>query len=152
MNANPCEREAAILAAARAGTLGAAEREHLRGCESCEAALAIEAAFATLAASPDLGRAAARLPSAHQVLLRARLEARRAEAERSLRPLLLWQRFAAGVAAAAVAVGLALGAPVLAGIAQAPRIDSASPARLLFAVGVLAIVALPFALRRRGAA
>ena len=107
--------------------------------------LAVDAAMRRLAA----GLAPlATLRTAPQLLLRARLEARRRATERSLRPLLLWQRFAAVAVALAMGVALWLGGPLWSGLTAAAA-PAPTPARLLAGIGLLVLSMLPFAQRLR---
>jgi hypothetical protein len=125
-----------VLAALRRGGLDAELSGHVRSCAVCGPAAGAERALRALAAAAS----EAPLPAPELVLLRARLRARRAAEERSLRPLLLWHRAAAAVAAAGLTAGAALGAPVLGGIAGAG--GDATPARLLMGAGLLLLAAL----------
>lgn len=139
-----CARTEPIRSAFAQRPLDAGERAHLRVCDDCAAALAS-------AASGEIARglaATARLPSARQTLLRARLEARRRETERRLRPLAIWQSIALGVAGL---VALRLAPAVVAGLATAPASSPtpASPAQALFALGLGLLGALAFGVVRR---
>jgi len=145
MNRPSCSRTDDLLAARRRDELAADDRRHLSTCASCSAAVASEDAMAALAAG--LARRA-KLPSAQVVHLRARLEARRRLAERSLRPLTLWRTLVAGLACAALAIGGALSGPLFAGLAPA-RGAAADPVRLLGACVLVALLVLPFSPRLR---
>jgi hypothetical protein len=90
----------------------------------------------------------ASLRTAPQLLLRARLEARRRATERSLRPLLVWQRIAAVTTAIGMVLALVLGAPLFGGIAATSG-STPTPARLLAGLGLLVLSTLPFAQRLR---
>jgi hypothetical protein len=105
----------------------------------------VDAAMARLAAElvPR-----ANLRTAPQLLLRARLEARRQATERSLRPLLVWQRVAAITIAVAMLLALVLGAPLFGGFTAAGG-PAPTPARLLAGIGLLVLATLPFAQRLR---
>jgi hypothetical protein len=147
MRETRCPRSEALAAATARRPLSAEERGHARGCDDCAAELA---SAASRALARELS-ASARLPSARQTLLRARLEARRRAAERPLRPLQIWQGIvlAAGVAGA-LRFAPALGGALTDGAAALPE---ASPAGLLLALGLAALALLPAAAhRRRGAA
>jgi len=137
MKNESCARAGALAEAAARRPLDAEERAHARDCEVCATELA-------LAASGALARslvAAAQLPTARQTLLRARLEARRREAERRLRPLAIWQAVALAVA---VATGLWLVPPMIGALVAAPTGATAvSPAQLVFALGLALLAALP---------
>ncbi len=139
MNHESCTRGGGIAAAAERRALDAEERDHLRTCDACATNLAI-------AASRRLARdlaAAAQLPTARQTLLRARLAARRCEAERRLRPLVIWQSI---VLAVSLSVSAWLAPSLLrALVATPPAQSSASPAQLVFVAGV-ALLALLAAL------
>lgn len=147
MTETRCPLSEALAAAAARRPLSPEERRHACLCGDCAAELAIAASGAvarTLLAS-------ARLPSARQTLLRGRLEARRREAERRLRPLQIWQ----GIVLAAGAAGALWLAPALGGalVHGAAALPEASPAGLLLALGLAALALLPAAARgRRGAA
>jgi hypothetical protein len=81
-----CTRATTLAAAAERRALDAEELAHVGACDACATELAT-------AASRQVARglvAAAHLPNARQTLLRARLEARRLETERRLRPLAIW--------------------------------------------------------------
>jgi len=146
MTFRTCSDEDRILSAARAGELSAAQSEHLAGCSACSAAVAAERAMHEL--SEALAAAARpRLAPPEVVLLRARIRARREAAERSLRPVEIWQRFAAGAVAAAVLVALAFSGSLFGGLASAPA--RPDPSQILLAVGLAALAALPFARRAR---
>ena len=132
-----CPRAAALAAAVARRPLAADELAHARACDECAIELAI-------AASRPLARklvASARLPDARRTLLRARLEARRRETERRLRPLVVWQTV---VLVLASAVGLWI-APQL---FHAPAAALPLPA-LIAGVAVLAALARLAAPRRR---
>lgn len=105
----------------------------------------VDAAMARLAAqlAPR-----ANLRTAPQLLLRARLEARRQATERSLRPLLVWQRVAAITIALGMLLALVLGAPLFGALASTGG-PAPTPARLLAGLGLLALSTLPFAQRLR---
>lgn len=137
MKNESCPRASALADAAARRLLAAEERAHARDCDLCATELA-------LAASGALARGlvvAARLPTARQTLLRARLEARRREAERRLRPLAIWQAVALAVA---VATGLWLVPPMIDALVDAPTgATAASPAQLVFALGLALLAALP---------
>ena len=105
----------------------------------------VDAAMARLAAQLV---PLANLRTAPQLLLRARLEARRQATERSLRPLLVWQRVAAITIAAGMLLALVVGAPLFGGLAAASG-PAPTPARLLAGLGLLLLSALPFAQRLR---
>jgi hypothetical protein len=107
--------------------------------------VAVDAAMARLAA--DLAPLAT-LRTAPQVLLRARLEARRRATERSLRPLVLWQHFAGAAVLFGMAAALGVAGPLWGGLATAAA-SAPTPARLLAGVGLTALAALPFAGRGR---
>lgn len=146
MTFRTCIQEDRILSAARAGGLSAAQSTHLETCSACAQALEAEQAMDSL--SGALAAAARpRLAPPEAILLRARLRARREAAERSLRPLELWQTFAAWAVAAGLALGVAFSGSLFSGLASAP--GRPDPSQLLFAVGVAALAALPFARRAR---
>ena len=146
MTFRTCNDEDRILSAARAGGLSAAQSAHLASCSSC--ALALERSGRWSRSSGALAaEARSRLAPPEVILLRAKLRARREAAERSLRPLELWQRFAAWAVAAGLVVGVAFSGSLFSGLASTP--DRPDPSQLLFAVGVAALAALPFARRAR---
>ena len=86
----------------------------------------------------------ANLRTAPQLLLRARLEARRRATERSLRPLVVWQRIAAVAISLGMLLALLFGGPIFSGLATAGS-SAPTPARLLAGVGLLVLSTLPFA-------
>lgn len=146
-----CDREAAVLAAYRIhGGIGGANgldeelRGHVSRCAACSVALEAERAAKELAAA---FAAEARLAPVDVLVLRARLRARREEAERSLRPLELWQRFAGAAVAAGLAVAAVAFGPMFGALGQAPA--GAPSASTLFALAVASLLALPFARRFR---
>lgn len=123
-----CVRAAELAAAAARRALAAEELAHAGACDACATELAI-------VASRQLARgllAAARLPNARQTLLRARLEARRLETERRLRPLAVWHSVVLVLAAAVTAwlapslVSAFAKAPEAAGAAILPLVLLAS--------------------------
>ncbi len=139
MAPHDCPTENELLAASRSGTLPEAYARHLEACPDCAALVAVDQAF------KDTARALARqaeLPSPHIVLLRARLAARRTEAERGLRPLEWWPRVA-GVAAAVILAAVLR--QVIVDLAQpgANALGSPSPIQMAFGLGLLAVAALP---------
>lgn len=91
MNTHNCERESQVMAAVRAGQWGADLRAHLAHCENCaEAALLAEFLLFDLQTGGD-----PELPSAGQVWRKAQIRARRADAERALRPVRVVQKISA---------------------------------------------------------
>lgn len=143
MTTKSCPRAGALAAAAERGSLDAEQRAHVRVCDACATELAI-------VASGALARglvAAADLPSARQTLLRGRLEARRREAERRLRPLVVWQSI---VLVAASVTALWLLPPMIGALVAPPAAAiPASPARLVVVFGFALLLALPFLARGR---
>jgi hypothetical protein len=146
MTFRTCSDEDRILTSARAGALSAEQRAHVAGCPSCAAALETESALSALSEALA-AQARPRLAPSDVILLRAKLRARREAAERSLRPLELWQRFAALAAAIGLVVGLSISGSLFGGLASAPA--RPDPSHLLFAVALAALAALPFARRTR---
>ena len=144
MRATTCDREERIRLAVRGGELAAADRGHLEACPECAAAVAADAELRAAAAEWST---AAGMAGASQLLLRARLEARRNAAERSLWPILVWQGVAGAAALIAVAVGLALWSPIYRASAASPTAGLVHPAHWVFAAGVAALSALLFARR-----
>lgn len=143
MTFRTCNDEVRILSAARAGELSAPQRAHIAGCAACSAAIETERAMGEISGALA-AVARPRLAPPGVVLLRARIRARREAAERSLRPLELWQRFAAAAVAGGIVLGVALSGSLFSGL------TSSSPARpdpsqLLLAAGLAALAALPFA-------
>lgn len=90
----------------------------------------------------------ANLRTAPQLLLRARLEARRRATERSLRPLLVWQRISAVTIGVGMLLALVLSGPLF-GALTAPGGSAPTPARFLAGLGLLVLSTLPFAGRLR---
>ena len=144
MRATTCDREERIRLAVRGGELAAGDRGHLEACPKCSAAVAADAALRAAAAEWST---AAGMAGASQLLLRARLEARRTAAERSLRPILVWQGVAGVTALIALAVGLALWSPTYQAFAARPSAGAVAPAHWVLAAGVAALTALLFARR-----
>lgn len=141
MNPEDCPLEARVLAVLRAGCSDPEILRHLDRCSACGAAALAERALRSLAEE----RAAAHgLPSPGIVLLRARLRARREAGDRSLRPVLVWQRIVTLVAAAGLTLGAVAGAPVLAafgGLGGGKGLE-ATPARFLLGAGLLVLATL----------
>ncbi len=150
MTFRTCNHEDRILAAVRTGVrtgeLSPEQRAHLASCPSCLAAVEAEHAMSALA-EPLVQAARRRLPPPEVILLRAKLRARREAAERSLRPLEIWLRFAAVAVAMGLALGLSVSGSLFGALASGPA--QLHPSRLLFAVGLAALAVLPFARRIR---
>jgi hypothetical protein len=102
MNSTPCEREEELAEAIRMERwpegASAELRQHVRECAAC-AELALVAG--TLRREAEAAQGEAVLPEAGFVWWKARLAARRAAAERAVRPVLIAQR--AGLVAGALA-------------------------------------------------
>ncbi|HEX4952492.1 MAG TPA: hypothetical protein VF017_03740 [Thermoanaerobaculia bacterium] len=139
MTPRSCPPETELLAASRSGALAETLARHLETCPDCAALVAVDEALRSTAQALA---GQADLPSPHTVLLRGRLAARRAEAERSLRPLEWWTRL----------VGVAAGVALLAGLRQvvltlgeptAASLGSPTPVQVAFGLGLLAVAALP---------
>jgi anti-sigma factor RsiW len=145
MRAQTCGREERILLAARGGRLDGAEHEHLGACPECAAAVAADAA---MRAAAGKWSTAAGLPGAAQLLLRARLEARRRAAERSLRPILIWQRVTGAAAVIAAAAGLALWGPIFPALAANPAAGAVHASHVVVGCGLAALATLLFTRRR----
>lgn len=142
----PCRLAASIGTALDRRSLDATERAHVRECEECAAALAGAVAIGL---EQSISKSA-RLPTARQTLLRARLEVRRREAERRLRPITVWQTITLGVA---LGVAAWLLPALLDGLSRPPAGASSTPAQLAFGAGVGLLLALGsvVALRRAAA-
>lgn len=151
MTTTPCPESHELLAATRRGALDEHLRSHLANCADC--ALALEVEQAMRASSETLAAVAReRLAPAEVVLLRARLRARRESAERSLRPMEIWQRFAVAAAAVGLAVGVLLSGSLfttLGRLGSASGSTAADPRQAALVAGVAALLALPFVQRTR---
>jgi hypothetical protein len=94
-----CPREREALAAVLAGRLDPDLKRHVSGCAECREVVAVSTWLQGVARETDLGS----LPGADRVWWRAqverRLEARRALAERAVRPIRWFERGAAAVIA-----------------------------------------------------
>jgi hypothetical protein len=111
-----CENEARILEALGQGVAPAAMEEplrrHIAGCASCAEAVSVYELFQN---DSEQLCASALLPNAGRVWWRATLAARRAAAERALRPILIAERAALAVGGGVLLALLILAAPWLAG-------------------------------------
>ena len=113
---NGCENEARILEALGQGVAPEAMdeplRRHIAGCASCAEVISVYELFQV---DSEQLCAAAPLPNAGRVWWRATLAARRAAAERALRPIQIAERFALAVGAGALVALLIFAAPWVAG-------------------------------------
>jgi len=111
-----CENEVRILEALALGVAPEAMEEplrrHIAGCASCAEAVSVYELFQQ---DCEQLSAAAPLPNAGRVWWRATLAARRAAAERALRPIHVAERFALAVGAGALVALLFFAAPWVAG-------------------------------------
>jgi hypothetical protein len=116
MKPKSCENEIRILEALGEGTEPEAFEEplrrHIEGCSSCAEMISVYRLFQT--ESKQLC-AAAPIPEAGRVWWRASLAARRAAADRALRPILIAERVALAVGSGALLALLIFFAPWLAG-------------------------------------
>lgn len=111
-----CENEARILEALGQGvapeTMEEPLRRHIAGCASCAEVVSVYELFQ---ADSEQLCAAAPLPNAGRVWWRATLAARRAAADRALRPILMVERAALAIGGGALLALLFFAAPWLAG-------------------------------------
>ncbi|MFN7960592.1 MAG: hypothetical protein U0002_04915 [Thermoanaerobaculia bacterium] len=140
MNAR-CPREEELLATLSLAGPGPEQETHLAACAACQEA--VRTARALQEGARALHRQA-NLPPASVVLLKARIRAREEALERSLRPVVWWQRVATALAvgvATAGAWGMLQGAQAAAtaGAAASP----APPLQLLLALGLGALALAP---------
>lgn len=139
MSSTACQRDSVILRSAHSRTgLGSEELRHVATCEGCQLALAADAVMTPLFRAP----AVSNLPPAGVVLLRARLAARRRDAERALAPIALWRVVITVVSIVGAAV-LFLGGRLT---FSSLWTSSTAPAgaETVTLLGVLAVAALPF--------
>jgi hypothetical protein len=111
-----CENEPRVLEALGQGVApGAMEgplRRHIAGCASCAEVVSVYQLFQD---DSEQLCAAAPLPNAGRVWWRATLAARRAAAERALRPILIAEKAALAIGGGALLALLLFAAPWLAG-------------------------------------
>lgn len=88
-----CDKENAVVEAAKHGTWDEALREHVMGCESC-ADLALTASFLNDEASSARMEAANALPSPGQIWWKAQILAKRDATERATRPIVFFEKLA----------------------------------------------------------
>ncbi|HET7212960.1 MAG TPA: hypothetical protein VFL79_05195 [Terriglobia bacterium] len=116
MNHKDCENEARILEALARGlapeTMDEPLRRHIAGCASCAEVIAVYELFQQ---DNDQLCASAWVPNAGLVWWRATLAARRAAAERALRPILIAEKASLAIGAGALLAVLFFAAPWLAG-------------------------------------
>jgi hypothetical protein len=110
-----CENEARILEVLGQGaapeTMEESLRRHIAGCSSCAEVVSVYELFQN---DSEQLCAAVPVPNAGRVWWRATLAARRAAAERALRPILIAERAALAVGGGVLIALLALAAPWLA--------------------------------------
>ncbi|TAM84286.1 MAG: hypothetical protein EPN47_02940 [Acidobacteria bacterium] len=125
MNRQGCEYEARILETLSQGealeALAEPLRSHVTGCPSCNEMISFYRLFQN--DSQQLC-AAVQLPNAGHVWWRARVAARRAAANRALRPILIAEKIAMAIGGGALIALLVFVAPWLAGQLVNPRIFS----------------------------
>ncbi len=140
MKETGCENEDRVLEALGEGCqpelFSEPLREHLKSCAACAEIVSVYQLFQQDAAEL---RAAAPVPEAGRVWWRATLAARRAAAQRALRPILIAERIAWAVGAGALVALLAFAAPWLA--EQMARL-SISPSAVLTPVSLAYLIAI----------
>ena len=115
MKPSSCENEARVLQALESGlkaeAMDAPLRLHVAGCPSCAELISVYELFQHDSAELC---ATARVPEAGRVWWRATMAARRATAERALRPILIAEKTALAVSAGALIALLIFAAPWIA--------------------------------------
>lgn len=135
-----CPRTADLVAAARTGSPslgpGAEDAAHAASCRECADALLV-ASF--LAGEASAGAAEASLPDPAVALWRARRRDRARAAARALRPIAVWERLAAAVAAA---VGTVAAVSFFGGLAGGTQPLASAAGELAGALPAVAIALL----------